>query len=260
MTKQTLLLLTIVACSAISFAQTLTSAQVMHIQIGQVWNFQDGNGHHMTITLEAPQGNFLPSNCVVWHYTKDHPNAYWAPGNPGAEQWFPVCPAADGSWASPHYFYNWAGGCPGCATPTCPVVCAGPQSSTKTVVPNYSGALQTPYFIIPNSTTTTAVHTAWTSYLSCDLGFVMTWSSVQSPANCTHSVGWNTWSYTANVSTPAYSGPAMVSEQFEGACINDVNDCVHEKWFFAPNLGLVQVIPIASGTALLDPNLTMSRM
>jgi hypothetical protein len=43
----------------------------------------------------------------------------------------------------------------------------------------------------------------------------------------------------------------MVSEQFEGACINGVNDCVQEKWFFAPNLGLVQVIPTTNGVVAL---------
>jgi hypothetical protein len=69
---------------------------------------------------------------------------------------------------------------------------------------------------------------------------------------------WRTDGYTEWVETPLYTGWAMVSEQWEGPC-------VHEKWWFAPDLGLVKVAPLASGDYIaecqgLDPKITMVRV
>ena len=46
--------------------------------------------------------------------------------------------------------------------------------------------------------------------------------------------------YLANVDTPAYSGPTVVSDQFEDVC-------GHERWYFAPGLGIVQIDSINDG-------------
>jgi hypothetical protein len=49
------------------------------------------------------------------------------------------------------------------------------------------------------------------------------------------------------VQTPIYTGPAIVSEQFEG-------QCGHELWYFAPGFGLVKIeSPYDGGQIKGDP-------
>src|SRR5581483_2856934 len=57
---------------------------------------------------------------------------------------------------------------------------------------------------------------------------------------------WRTDSYITNICIPfnQWCGNVLVSEQWE-ACDtttwNGTGGCVHEKWYFAPRLGLVKV-------------------
>jgi hypothetical protein len=94
-----------------------------------------------------------------------------------------------------------------------------------------------------------------TSYLRYDKYDELTYDSViTGPAIA--EVFWSTDSYIEQVTTPVYSGPALVSDQREGTC-------GHEKWYFAPGLGLVKVQPMndsSAGCVAEDPALTMSRV
>ncbi|MFZ0773647.1 MAG: hypothetical protein WCA49_14230 [Candidatus Sulfotelmatobacter sp.] len=57
---------------------------------------------------------------------------------------------------------------------------------------------------------------------------------------------WTSKLYVETVDTPAYSGPAVVNEEFEG-CSSPAQEtpgstaCAHEKWYFAPRIGLVEI-------------------
>jgi hypothetical protein len=57
---------------------------------------------------------------------------------------------------------------------------------------------------------------------------------------------WTSKLYVETVDTPAYSGPAVVNEEFEG-CASAAQEtpdsvaCAHEKWYFAPRIGLVEI-------------------
>jgi hypothetical protein len=66
------------------------------------------------------------------------------------------------------------------------------------------------------------------------------------------------------VTTPIYSGNASVSEQWENCNADHTNaGCGHEKWWFAPELGLVKVWQINSGSGHdgdEDPKITMLRV
>ena len=79
-----------------------------------------------------------------------------------------------------------------------------------------------------------------------------------------HGAQWRTEFYIEDVSTPIYSGPAAVSEQRENCNATFTNaGCGHEKWWFAPGLGLVKVWQINSTSGVegdLDPKLTMVRV
>jgi hypothetical protein len=46
--------------------------------------------------------------------------------------------------------------------------------------------------------------------------------------------------YLAAVDTPIYKGVAVISDQFEGIC-------GHERWAFAPKLGIVQIESLNDG-------------
>ncbi len=66
---------------------------------------------------------------------------------------------------------------------------------------------------------------------------------------------WTSKLYVETVETPAYSGPAVVNEEFEG-CSSPAQEtpdsvaCAHEKWYFAPGIGLVEINSIWQNTVI----------
>jgi hypothetical protein len=66
---------------------------------------------------------------------------------------------------------------------------------------------------------------------------------------------WTSKLYVETVETPAYSGPAVVNEEFEG-CSSSAQEtpdsvaCAHEKWYFAPGIGLVEINSIWQNTVI----------
>jgi len=127
-----------------------------------------------------------------------------------------------------------------------------------------SGDGKIPYLIIPRSASAGSIVSDDTSYISFIVFGSMTWESIESSVEPT-SISWRTDSSIELVSTPVYSGPALVSEQWEsfsGPCFpSGQRGCAHEKWYFAPRIGLVRVVPIDTGTGTAtDPNLVMVRI
>jgi hypothetical protein len=224
---------------------TIRSEQVFNLAMtGQTWIFQNGYGDKTFISLEQPPlGTY--SGCSVWHYTKDNARAYWQPGVAGADLHFVLCRQADGTWMSKAILAN-----------------LPPLLLTQNV--GRSGDGKIPYLIIPRSASEGSVVSDDTSYISFILFGSMTWESIESSVQPT-SIDWRTDSSIEFVSTPVYSGPALVSEQWEsysGPCFPPgQHGCAHEKWYFAPRIGLVRVVPIDIGAGTLaDPNLVMVRI
>ena len=224
---------------------TITSERVFNIGMtGQTWTFQNGYGDKTFISLERPPLGAYPG-CSVWHYTKDNARAYWQPGVAGAELHFVLCQQVDGSWMSKAVLAN-----------------LPPLLLTQNI--EQSGDGKIPYLIVPRSAAAGSVVSDDTSYISFILFGSMTWESVESSVEPT-SINWRTDSSIEFVSTPVYSGPALVSEQWEsysGPCFPPGHGgCAHEKWYFAPRIGLVRVVPIDIGAGTLaDPNLAMVRI
>jgi hypothetical protein len=178
------------------------------------------------------------------HITKTACEAYWAIGACDAETWFVLSPVADGSWIAAASLINF---------PTeLPAWVGGHHLTTQDyVTPEGS---PTPYLIVPAGAVAGKMDSRVTSYLRYDGYDELTYNSVVS-ATATAQVFWRTDSYLESVTTPVYSGPALVSEQWEGTC-------GHEKWYFAPGLGLVKVVSLndGSGCVATDPALSMSRV
>jgi hypothetical protein len=204
--------------------------------IGQTWTFVNGYGDHTFIDVQAaPAGSQAQ---VVWHYKKENCRAYWNPGDCTAELWFGISENPDGSWSATQFLLT-CNGCVGKST-----------QASATIKPTDSGG----YLVIPPQKNTFT--TGNSAYVPCWQLDSLSWV----PNNCNTtgatSIPWVTNAYMDNISTPAYSGPVLVSEQFENC--PDVA-CVHEKWYFAPKLGLVKVEQIQS-IIIDDPQLAMVRM
>lgn len=253
-----LLLATVISFSLTSAAQivkpssstiqgsstTLTAAQVYTPTLGQTWTFRNGYGDLLWITQQAATpSDYLPANALNWVFQKNACRAYWGAGICDALIHFVLVPQPDGSWTSPATLFDF---------PTqVPDYMNGHHMQTSNYL-QVSG-MPVPYTIIPASATSGWLSYNPTYYDRWDAPDAYTFNSIVS-GPLADRVRWNTTSYIENVSTPVYSGPALVSEQFE-------SNCIHEKWYFAPGFGLVKIVPLDNGSCTpSDPNLAMVRI
>lgn len=238
----------------ITAAQVFTAAMV-----GQTWTFKNAYGDTTLIRIEhapAEGAAGFTGNNVVFHYTKSNTRAYWNPGTPKAELWFVLHEQPDGSWSSTASLINFPQSCGFCTDP--------PNWKTLTANVRPVSGMPIPYSIIPASArrVKVLVDTAYQLYMLFN-GPEPDFSEVplvQSAGNAS-GTPWRNSFYVEDVATPVYSGPAMVSEQWEGPCFPTMlPGCAHEKWYFASGLGLVKVIPLNIGAGdNADPKLTMLR-
>jgi hypothetical protein len=206
--------------------------------IGQTWTFVNGYGDITTIAIETPgSGSAVHLGDVAWHYLpKGNCRAYWNPGDCNAELWFGLRENSDSSWSSFHQLV------------ICSLCLPGHAEGTTDIVAQPGG-----YLIVPAGPGVNT-NSGYQPYWQLD---VLTWQSGIN-SNVPGTIPWRTASYMEDVVTPIYSGPALVSEQSE----NCPDACVHEKWYFAKNIGLVKVEQLASGSVTdnADPNVYMSRI
>ena len=203
----------------------LTAADIFSNK-AETWTFQNGWGDITTIEVSP-----VDANHSIWHYTKTAARAYWQPGVEQAEDWFDLERDAQGNWYSTGGVENMPLGAFGSA----PVLNLRYSVTTKP-------GQQRPYLILP-SVADFSYQTLFDDTVPGNDGTLVTLPNLT----------WKTSSYMAFVQTPAYTGMAYVSDQWEGSC-------VHEIWWFAPNLGLVKVAPMYCGGPAADPNATMVRI
>jgi hypothetical protein len=204
--------------------------------IGQKWTFVNGYGDHTFIDVQAaPAGSQAQ---VVWHYTKDNCRAYWNPGDCTSVLWFGITENPDRSWSATQFLV------------TCDACIGSSTQGSATIKPTAPGG----YLVIPPPQA--AFTTGNTGYVPCWQLDVLSWV----PDNCNiigaTPISWVTEGFMDNISTPAYSGPVLVAKQAE----NCPDTCTIELWYFAPNLGLVQVVQLQSSNVVDDPSLAMQRI
>lgn len=144
-----------------------------------------------------------PDGSTVWHYTKTADRAYWMVGGRQAELYFFLEKDGQGNWYSTGGHIIAPFGAPWDATL---------MDLTYSVAGD--PGMPRPYLIIHADTTAPGLET---TFPDPDPG-----------------TRWGTHTGIEYVETPIYRGLALISDQFEGIC-------VHEKWYFAPDLGLVKV-------------------
>lgn len=207
-------------------AVVITSAQIFD-NVAGTWTFQNGYGD-LTWIEKIP----VDSLHTIWHYSKNAARAYWAPTAEQAELWFDLEDDGNGNWYSTGGIF------------LAPVG-ANPILNVAYTVVTKAGH-QRPYLIMPAKTG-----------FSYSTLFDDTYPVGGTQLNTDVNSHWGTASYTEQVTTPLFTGLAYVSDQTEGQCI-------HEKWYFAPGLGLVQVIPLDEGSCnggpAFDANIIMKRI
>lgn len=240
------LILAVACVPANLHAQTITAAQVFYspnpCTSGQhlgLWRFFDGYGDQMTINIWCPSTD-LGAGTVVWSYDKfdfGTCRGYWQPGTCNAHLDFLLTPQPDGSYVSPASLITFPQGCSWCIGWTI-------ATADVTSVPGEA----TPYVIIPATATTGHITVTDTDYVGHWLTGTLNFNSIVAQVPSSAMTHWRTESYIQNVQTPSYNGPALISEQWEGPCFDstgtveqDQPGCTHEKWSFAPAVGLVKV-------------------
>ena len=216
---------------------TITADSVMNMgMIGQTWTFQNSFGEMNTFTIEAvPDGVACHGgNNLAIHMTKTTAHTYWGLGIDQAEVWSVLHQNDDGSWRFISNLLNFPSGCPWCGN--------GPVAITSEVVDNQP-SLPLPYLIAPPTTSTgdNFINETRVTGLNTDgLNYTCNIPSDTPLTGLGDGEYFRTDFYLAEVTTPAYSGPAVVSDQYEA-------DCGHERWYFAPGKGIVEIESLNDG-------------
>jgi hypothetical protein len=202
--------------------------------IGQTWTFQNGFGAINTFDIQSapPNAGCRDGDSLVVHMTKATKDTYWQIGAEQAELWFVLNHSPDGSWRSTASLVNMPLGS----------LFSGPMIISADVIDTQSG-MPLPYMIAPPDTSTPDHFVNETRSLATGdpgLSYVCNIPADQPLLGPNDGEYWRTDFYLAQVVTPLYTGPAIVSDQYEGVC-------GHERWFFAPGLGIVEIESLNDG-------------
>ena len=205
----------------------VTAADLLPAKVGDVWKFQDDAGDITTVSWEAQSS---PAACesgdmLMMHITKTAAATWWGAGFDQAEDHFILHHEPDGGWRA--------------LTDNITLPNGHPANMSPALTVNHRplAGMPLPYIIVPAqlgidmTATATTGDTAYGSYR--DLTQTTT-DCVSIPVNFDQNIFWRTDFYWENVTTPIYTGPAVTSDQHESTF-------VHEKWHFAPGVGLVQI-------------------
>jgi hypothetical protein len=215
---------------------TITADSVLNMgMIGQTWIFENALGMMNTFVIESAPS---PAACrngnnLVIHMTKGDKDTYWLLGADKAETQFLLHQNSDGSWRSTASLINEPLGS----------TFNGPLVVTYDVVDNQP-EMPMPYMIAPPDTSTGdrfVNETRSDTFVTPD---IMTYNCGIPPdfplTGPQEGEYFRTDFYLASVDTPIYKGVAVISDQFEGTC-------GHERWAFAPGLGIVQIESLNDG-------------
>lgn len=224
--------LAFLACS--SSPVVFKAAELFPVKVGDSWVMENQFGDQTNYDIETAPGvaGCETGDHFIMHVSKSAARTYWGDGIPLAEDRELFSRDSNGEIRGLADIPFLPASCPWCN---------GVTSETINWRPVTGEPL--PYVIVPAALQVGQVIKMPTHYQGYIQPNVNTTQCVVAPASYYAEVQWETDFYVANVSTPAYSGPAVVSEQFEG----NGSTPVHEKWYFAPNIGLVQVDSYLSG-------------
>jgi hypothetical protein len=190
-------------------------------QIGQKWEMvADGTGDitHFEI-VNPPTSDHTDS--VNIHITKTQTRAYWQNNSAGAELWWGMHQLSDRRWVADYSIANF-----------------DPPNLMRF---DYQHFDSNSYMVIPPPGTPAGDYYGYSQDTWClsDSYCLVPWVKVVWLARISY----------PTVDTPVYKGPALLNEEYECAQpidlseINNPLKCAHELWYFAPNIGLVEIAP-----------------
>lgn len=196
-----------------------TTANYFPSQLGQAWDMvadKTGDITHFEI-VSAPTSDHV--DVVNMHITKSKTRAYWQPGSPGAELWWGMHQLQDLRWVADYSIANF-----------------DPPNLLRFDYVHYDS---NSYMVVPPPGAPPGEYIGYSedNYCSgdrfCQIPFLK--------------VMWVSRIAYTTVDTPIYTGPAVLNEEYECAQPIDISDidnplkCAHELWYFAPNIGLVEI-------------------
>jgi len=190
-------------------------------QIGQSWDMvADGTGDitHFEI-VAAPSSD--RTDAVNIHITKTQTRAYWQNYSAGAELWWGMHQLPDRRWVADYSLANF-----------------DPPNPMRF---DYLHFDSNSYMVIPPPGTPPGDYYGYSQDTWCG-GYsycTIPWVKVLWLARISYTV----------VDTPLYKGRALLNDEHECAQPIDLSEvdnplkCAHELWYFAPNIGLVEIAP-----------------
>jgi hypothetical protein len=209
-------------------AGAILAADIFSAPVGKQWDMMNDLGDVTHFSIESAPGNDAceTGNHIAIHITKTMARTYWGVGLDGASTHFNMSIDSDGSYRgiadiSQHALsldmatINWR------PAPLHPL----------------------PYMIVPPYFVRGQTQTTSTFYRGFLLRHVNTNSCIVGNSKYLGQIDWKSSFYEGAVDTPVYKGWAMVSEQWENCTDPQFHGgCgAHEKWYFAPGVGLVQI-------------------
>lgn len=190
-------------------------------QIGQQWDMvADGTGDktHFEI-VGAPTTDH--TDAINIHITKTQTRAYWQNGMAGAQVWWGMHQEQDGRWIADYSISNFA-----------------PPNLMRN---DYLHSDNNSYLVLPPTGVAPGQYVGYSKDTWCvgDAYCTSFWVDVVWVARISY----------AEVDTPAYTGVALLNVEFEcgePVALSDIETssrCARESWYFAPNIGLVEIAP-----------------
>ncbi len=216
------------SCSAVYRASSSSSSKELFPGTESKFDMCDDHGRitHFTVSRMSKAGCEI-GEIADLYITKDRPGAYWGPTYANANDHWTMKHDPNGQWRAIHQdTYLGPGGF------------LGYDGETSDML-RTSG---NPYVVIPAAEDEESVQIGTVNF-TADLGghtFDCTAGFPSSPFT------WISKFSRVNVSTPFYTGDAILNEEAENCDANP--KCAIEKWYFTPGIGLVEIDVIAPRT------------
>jgi hypothetical protein len=216
------------SCSAVYRSSTLSSSKELFPGTESKWDMCDDHGRttHFAITHLSKAG-CESGEIADLYITKDNRGAYWGPTFANANDHWTMKHDPNGQWRAIHQdTYLGPGGF------------FGYDGETSDMLPTSGN----PYVVIPAAGDEESIQIGTVNF-TADLGghtFDCTSGFPSSPST------WISKFSQVNVSTPFYTGAAVLNEEAENCDANP--KCAIEKWYFSPGIGLVEIDVIAPRT------------
>lgn len=234
--------LLLTGCYGTEYSVVYSADSIFPFRPGQSWVMANDRGE-LTFFETLPVQNIgcQTGESVDLHITKQNADSYWNPGLVNAEVHWIMHHDTNGGWRAVASLIHWDNPDPS-------------WNFGKDISIDYVPMDPQAYLVVP-AQLGAGQRITDTGYAQWYLNRVEQTPSCLMNAEKGPLFRWTSKLYVETVNTPVYSGPAVVNEEFEG-CSSPLQEtpnsvaCAHEKWYFAPGVGLVEINSIWQNTII----------